>query len=216
MNLFITGTSTGVGKTYVTALLARSLTSRNEQVFPCKPICCGDRQDAILLRDASGRTDLNLDDVNPCWLKTPVSPLAASLLENVTVSVPALVDHVLSRRRPPMHLLVEGVGGWEVPITRDESVATLAAALGFPVVVVVDNRLGALNHTILTVKAIQAAGLPFAGLVLNQTSAQRDAASISNRHVLETLLGLPVLAEFLFEADEIELDEWDRIIATGA
>lgn len=212
MKLFITGTDTGVGKTYVTALIARTLTARGERVLPLKPICCGDRQDATDLQTAAGRPDLPLDEINPCWLKASAAPLAAALLENVTLSVQALASHVLAREDEAPHLLVEGVGGWEVPITATETVADLASALGFPVLVVVDNKLGALNHTLLTVRRIEAAGLPLAGLVLNHTRLQRDAASISNRHLLETILGLPILAEVMFDADEIELEDWDAAI----
>lgn len=213
MKLFITGTDTGVGKTYVTALIARTLAARGERVLPLKPICCGDRQDAKDLQTAAGRPDLTLDEINPCWLKASAAPLAAALLENVTLSVQALASQVLARKDEAPHLLVEGVGGWEVPITTMETVADLASALGFPVLVVVDNKLGALNHTLLTVRRIEAAGLPLAGLVLNHTRLQRDAASISNRHLLETILGLPILAEVMFDADEIELDDWDAAIA---
>ena len=209
MNLFITGTDTGVGKTYVTVLLTRWLAGHGERVIPIKPICCGDRQDAILLQEACNQPGLSLDEINPCWLKTPAAPLAAALLENVSISVPALVDHVLARAMPSTHVLVEGVGGWEVPITATESVASLATALKFPVAVVVDNKLGALNHTLLTVKRIESAGLRLAGLILNHTKPQRDAASISNRHLLETILGFPILAELLFDADSIELEGWD-------
>lgn len=210
MNLFITGTDTGVGKTFVTALLTRALAARGEPVLALKPVCCGDRQDAELLRQASGRGDLSLDDINPCWLKTPAAPLTAALIECVTLSVPALAAQVRRHVHPERHLLVEGVGGWEVPLTPAESVASLAAELGFPVLVVVDNKLGALNHTLLTVRRIEAAGLPLAGLVLNHTRPMRDAASVSNRHILESILGLPVLADLLFEADAIDLEGWDR------
>lgn len=216
MNLFLTGTDTGVGKTYVASLITRSFASRGERILPLKPVCCGDREDAELLLQASGRTDLTLDDINPCWLKTPAAPLVAALIENVQLSVPALAAQVLARREPGTHLLVEGVGGWAVPITPAESVADLASALGFPVVIVVNNKLGALNHTLLTVQGIKTAGLPFAGLILNHTQPQRDAASVSNRHVLETILGLPILAEILYESDAIDPGALDRLASAEA
>jgi len=94
-------------------------------------------------------------------------------------------------------VLVEGAGGWEVPLRADVMLSDFARDLGWPVVVVVRNQLGALNHTILTVRAIQAAGLACAGLVINHPADERDPASISNRAVLEDVLDVPVLAEVM-------------------
>jgi len=213
VNLFLTGTDTGVGKTYVTCLLARAFLARGESVTPAKPICCGDRDDAARLLQAAQFPDLTLDDVNPQCLQAPAAPLAAATIENRSLSIRELVEHVRGLQGRADHLLVEGVGGWEVPITETEAVSDLAKALGYPVVVVVDNKLGALNHTILTVRSIQSAGLPLAGLLLNHPREERDSASISNRIVLETFLEAPVLAEVLYDEDELDLTGWDERVA---
>jgi dethiobiotin synthetase len=92
-------------------------------------------------------------------------------------------------------LIVEGAGGWLVPIARNYFVADLAAETGLPVAVVVANRLGALNHTLLTVESIRARGLECAGLILNHPSAEEDVATATNRGVLEEFAGVPVLFE---------------------
>ena len=102
-------------------------------------------------------------------------------------------------------VLAEGVGGWKVPCTADKTMADLAVELGWPVIVVVDNRLGALNHTLLTLESIASHGLSCAGLILNQPEEERDAASISNTAVLSQLVEAPILAEIMHDQDEIEL-----------
>jgi dethiobiotin synthetase len=101
-------------------------------------------------------------------------------------------------------VLIEGAGGWEVPLTASETLADFAQSLGLPVVLVVNNRLGALNHTILTVRNIQARGLRCAGVILNHVGEERDAASISNRMVLERFLEVPILAEVMHGETEMD------------
>lgn len=204
MKWFITGTDTDAGKTYVARLLVAALAERGSRVAPYKPVSCGDRVDAQLLLAASGRTDLSLDDVNPLWLKPALSPFAAGLIENRKVELAPLIQHARHLEGLGDHLIVEGAGGWEVPMTATETVADLAVQLGYPVIVVVDNKLGALNHTILTVRSIRSRGLTCAGLVLNHVRPERDAASISNRMVLESVLQIPVLAEILHDATELD------------
>ncbi|MEM7011153.1 MAG: dethiobiotin synthase [Verrucomicrobiota bacterium] len=207
MNYFVTGTDTGVGKTYVTCLILKALREAGKSVIGYKPVCCGDRGDAIALYEASDRDDLTIDDVNPLWLQSPAAPLAASMIENREVDFESLVEHGRELAAKADCLIVEGAGGWEVPLTGERSMADLAAAFGYDVIVAIDNKLGALNHTILTVKQIAARNMKCAGLILNQVAEERDAASISNRVVLEQVLDTPVIAELLHDADEIEVSE---------
>jgi dethiobiotin synthetase len=205
MNLFITGTDTDVGKTYVTTLLVRALASRGDRVMPFKPIACGTREDALQLLEASGREDITVDDVNPVWFKSRAAPFAASMIEGGTIDVQALAAQAKRLAQQNDHLIVEGAGGWEVPVTADQAMSDFAALLGYPVLIVVNNKLGALNHTILTVRQVEAFDLKVAGLVLNHVQAERDAASISNRTVLEQFLACPILAELHFEEETIDL-----------
>jgi dethiobiotin synthetase len=200
---FITGTDTDAGKTYVTCLLLESLRRAGRVVAGYKPFVCGQRTDAHQLLDSSS-LGLTLEEVNPVWLKSSAAPYAAGLLENKPVSIEvarAGFHHLAARFED---VLIEGAGGWEVPLTASETLADFAQSLGLPVVLVVYNRLGALNHTILTVRNIQARGLRCAGVILNHVSEERDAASISNRMVLERFLEVPILAEVMHGETEMD------------
>jgi dethiobiotin synthetase len=200
---FITGTDTDAGKTYVTCLLLESLRRAGRGVAGYKPFVCGQRTDAHQLLDSSS-PGVTLEEVNPVWLKSSAAPYAAGLLENKPVSIDvarAGFHHLAARFED---VLIEGAGGWEVPLTASETLADFAQSLGLPVVLVVNNRLGALNHTILTVRNIQARGLRCAGVILNHVSEERDAASISNRMVLERFLEVPILAEVMHGETEMD------------
>ncbi len=193
--LFITGTDTGVGKTHFSALLLRALRATGVDAVGMKPFCCGDRTDAELLHAASGEAaDMAL--VNPVWLRVPAAPYTASLVENRILDVATAQDALVTLRNRHSFVVVEGVGGWRVPLTDQVCMSDFAVELGFPVVVVAANRLGALNHVQLTVDAIIARGLRCAGVVLNEPiPAEPDPASVTNRGVLEQLLRVPVLGE---------------------
>ena len=203
MNYFITGTDTGVGKTFFTTLLIRALRRAGLDTVGMKPVCCGDREDAELLRAAAGNT-LDLDEVNPVWFSAPVAPYAAANIEKRAVDLAAIRARFTALRNAHRSLLVEGVGGWMVPIAPNYFVSDLAAEFGLPVLVVVRNRLGALNHSLLTIRAVQAAGLNCAGIVLNNADGPAaDTATASNRAMIEELADAPILFEI--ERDQREL-----------
>ena len=217
MHAFITGTDTGVGKTFATVLLLRHLRASGTDCVGFKPICCGSRDDAEKLFDASGgdATGLTLNEVNPVWLRTPAAPYTAAMIEGRTIDLGAVRETFARlRERHRGGVLVEGVGGWLAPITRDYAVADLAVELALPVIVVVKNRLGALNHAALTVRDVQRLGLRCAGLIFNdgsgaspvvsapftgepeaeaETVAAEAIARASNPGVCEEILGVPIL-----------------------
>ncbi len=204
MDFFVTGTDTGVGKTYVTALLLRALASMGGKVAGYKPVVCGDRRDVAVLHDASS-VEVTADEINPLWLMTPASPAAAAVIENRILdrSVLCAGYHALENRCD--HVLVEGAGGWEVPLGPDgATMADLAEDLALPVIVVVDNRLGALNHTLLTVAAIRDRKMECRGIILNHTGDERDVASVSNRQILESYSEVPILLEILHGEDALD------------
>ena len=195
LSYFLTGTDTNVGKTYVASMLVRALRAKGLDCVGMKPICCGGREDAEAIHAASDGA-ISLNDVNPVWLRTPVAPYTAAMIENRAIDL-ALVRETFARLRAAhASLIVEGVGGWLVPIARDFFISDLAAEFALPVAVVVANKLGALNHALLTIEAIRARGLECAGVIFNHaTSALEDVAAITNRGMLEDILGVPILHE---------------------
>jgi dethiobiotin synthetase len=211
-SFFVTGTSTGVGKTQFCCLLLAALRASGLSATGFKPLCCGDRDDVRRLMEAGQETSLGADDLNPLWFKASAAPLAAARIENREFSLEGLQQAYEKLQRQFDCVVTEGIGGWEVPLTATETVADLAALIAAPVIVVVDNRLGALNHTILTVNAIQQRGLACAGLILNQCEDERDSASISNRVILEEILSVPVLAEILYDQSELDPDFINQIL----
>ncbi len=200
---FITGTDTDAGKTYVTCLLLEALKRNGKTVAGFKPFVCGARDDAIHLANASSE-GLTVEEVNPVWFKVPAAPYAAALMENRRFELNEVIARFQEIAQRHDHVLVEGAGGWEVPLNEFSTMADFAQRLALPVIVVVNNKLGCLNHTLLTVRNIQARGLTCAGILLNYVQEERDAASISNRMVLEHFLDVPVLAEIMHGETEIE------------
>lgn len=190
---FITGTDTGVGKTFVSTLMIRSLRAQGADAVGMKPICCGDREDAELLH-AACESAIPLEDVNPVWLRTPASPLAASIAEGCGIDTDVILETFLRLRREHGSVIVEGAGGWLVPIRRDFLMSDLAAAMALPVVVVIANRIGAINHALLTIRSIPLSGLVCAGVVLNDPSHNSAAATAVNLPILETILDVPILS----------------------
>lgn len=205
MHLFLTGTDTDAGKTYVTCLLLEALKKSGRRAVGFKPFCCGGREDSVLLHRASAE-GVTLEEVNPVWLRTPASPYAAALIENRLLDLERVAEAFHELTHSYDDVLVEGVGGWEVPLAPQYTSADFAQSLGLPVVVVVNNKLGALNHTILTVKNIQSRSVPCRGLVLNHVRDVRDPVSIPHKMILEDMLEVPVLGEVMHgETDGAEL-----------
>lgn len=197
--VFITGTDTGVGKTRVGAALAHLLTGRGLRVRPRKPVESGCPtgpggllpQDASVLREAASGAE-PLERICPYRLRAPLSPERAAEVEGVTLDLGRLHAACLADVRDDDFLLVEGAGGFYSPLARGALNADLAGGLGLPVLVVAADRLGTLNHTLLTVEAVRMRGLPLAGLVLNQPAPQPDP-KMDNAEDLERWLQMPVL-----------------------
>jgi dethiobiotin synthetase len=157
-----------------------------------KPICCGDRRDAELLL-AAGGDGLTIDDVNPVWLKTPAAPIVGSLREKVTIDIDHILEVFYSLQSRVEHVIVEGAGGWMVPIRRNYFVSDLAAVMKLPVLAVAYNRLGCLNHTLLTVQSVLGHGLRCVGAVLNNVQETDDIAALTNGDILREILDVPLL-----------------------
>jgi len=194
MNYFVTGTDTDCGKTYVTALLVRAARTARVDAVGAKPFCCGPRTDVEILAQASDHVD-TLNAINPVWLKTPAAPRACEMLGEPAADVPRALTAVRDLAARHAQVFCEGAGGWLVPVAKDCTVADFAADLGWPVIVVVRNKLGALNHTLLTLESVRRRGLPLAGIILNDVDGRTDEASGTNRAILEESCACPILAE---------------------
>lgn len=204
MNYFITGTDTDCGKTFVTSLLVRTARAGGADVVGAKPICCGPRDDVQNLWAANGGVE-PMDALNPIWLQTPAAPRACELLGERPPDyeiVPGAMRALASRHE---HLLCEGAGGWLVPLRAGYTIADLATALGWPVLLVVGNKLGALNHALLTVEAIRSSGLELAGVILNDIAPPEGPAARTNREVLEEALGQPIAGHVGYGAADFSL-----------
>lgn len=172
--LFVTGTDTGVGKTLVSAALLHALAAHYPRVVGMKPVAAGgdwidgtfSNEDVRALRGASTvRVDPALD--NPVLLPDPVSPHIAAQRAGVQITVAQLMQAYQALCGQADAVVVEGAGGFLVPLSESEDGADLARALNVPVVLVVGLRLGCLNHALLTAQAVCSSGLTLAGWVAN-------------------------------------------------
>ena len=224
--LFITGTDTGVGKTYVTALIARNLRLRGLRVGVYKPAASGCRQegdtlvsdDALALWEAAGRPG-ELAEVCPQCFAAPLAPHLAALAEGRQLDQNLLrcgLDVWLARSDL---VLVEGAGGLMSPLGEEEYVADLAAEFGLPLVVVARNALGTINHTLQTLIAAADFGdcMPVSGIVLNHPAVTGDDPSvITNRRELESRSVPPVLAEVRHGAAAFDAEvDWGKLGSGG-
>ncbi len=183
--VFITGTDTDVGKTWVAVRLVELMRSRGINAVGMKPIECGSYDDSEALQKASADAGVTLEQVNPIHLDEPVAPAAVSTPVDICIS--ELKDAFTRLSEEVDFVVVEGAGGWLVPIDREKTVADLAVEFGLPVVVVAANRLGCLNHTLLTVGAIQSSGLDCLGVFLN-LFGEEDLSQRTNADLLSQRL----------------------------
>lgn len=202
-NIFITGTDTDVGKTYVTCALLRDLRRRGHKACGYKPVACGDRSDARAMRAASD-SSLSLERINPLYLRTAAAPSIAAQFENKSIEMLQLISGYKELLNDFNPILVEGAGGWEVPLNDSLCFSDFAQELQLPIVLVVNNKIGAVNHTLLTLAAIKTRGLNCAGIILNHINLEWDTASLTNRRLIEQFSQVPVLAELIHGEDEID------------
>ena len=203
MNYLVTGTDTGVGKTFVTTGLTRFARALGIDCIGMKPICTGDNRDVLeIVAACNGAEPEYL--LNPIWYRTPVAPYTAALIENRFIDLSAIGSafETLSKRHSP--ILVEGAGGIAVPIQANYDFRDLAKDLKLAVIVVAANRLGVLNHTRLTVEAIHAAHLHCSLVLLNSAIGENDVSRPTNLSVLEDVLDVPIIA---VERDQNEFGE---------
>ena len=176
---FITGTDTEIGKTYSTCALLHAARAQGLTALGMKPVAAGAEmvggerlnEDVAALR-AAGSFDPGLELLNPWCLASPIAPHIAAAEEGVRIAPGPIIDALRTLRERADVVLVEGVGGFRVPLADDYDSADLATELALPVVLVVGLRLGCINHALLTVEAIERRGLKLAGWIGNRIDPQ--------------------------------------------
>ena len=214
--LFIAGADTGVGKTYVAALIARALAAEGRTVGVYKPVASGCEwragllvsDDAVALWEAAGKP-ADLEHVCPKRFALPVAPHLAARAEGKRIDADLLRSGLEYWRERAEVVIIEGVGGLMSPVGEEEYVADLVADFRYPLVVVARNALGVINQTLQTliVAATFREGLPVAGIVLSaarQAESPADPSIDSNRDELARRAVPPVLAEAAWQATEFD------------
>ncbi|MFC1500919.1 dethiobiotin synthase [Elusimicrobiota bacterium] len=197
--IFITGTDTEIGKTYIACSLAKAIKHILPNVGVMKPIATGNRSDIIKLKNASN-INQNLDIINPVHLKHPLSPLVSAKLSKKSINLKKIMKAFDLLQKTYKFNVVEGIGGIFVPIAKDYFVFDLIKRFELPVIIVASPSLGTINHTLLTVNKLRQEKIKIAGIVLSglkEKSKKRFnpyfLAEKTNPEILRKLTGLPVL-----------------------
>lgn len=174
--LFVTGTDTEIGKTYVSSLLIKTIAEQNIKVVGMKPVASGaikvdgvlKNEDALALINASN-VNAEYENINPYVFEPAISPHIAAEQAGVEINLNKIKKHFEQLKNIADVIVVEGVGGWHAPLSSHThtTVADLAGTLKLPVILVVGLRLGCLNHALLTAQAIRQSGLQLAGWIAN-------------------------------------------------
>ena len=218
--VFVTGTDTGIGKTWVSVGLLHGLRRQGLRAAGMKPVASGcDRAadgswvnaDALALRAASSG-DPPYDAINPYALADPIAPEFAAERQGVAIELAVIRDGYRRLAASADWVVVEGVGGWRVPLSSVLTTAELVAALDLPVVLVVGLRLGCINHALLTAEALAADGVHCAGWVANRVDALYNTTA-ETLATLSARLAMPLLGEI---PQDVDRDDpcWDRLAGT--
>lgn len=209
---FITGTDTGIGKTMVAAAIVRSLAVRGVRVAGMKPVASGCRQTAAGPRNedaeqliAAASVQLDYDLINPYAFEPAIAPHLAAVELGVTIELETILDCYERIASQVSSVIVEGVGGWRVPLGRVITTEHMAKALNLPVILVVGVRLGCLNHALLSAGAINGSGLKLAGWVANQVDPEIERLQ-ENIETLKQRIEAPLLGQVPF-LDPPKLDQ---------
>jgi dethiobiotin synthetase len=206
--LMIVGTDTGVGKTTLCELLLADAVARSASVGIYKPVCTGSDlneqggeiwSDVERLYRASGER-YRREEICPQRFHAPLAPPVAAAIEGQRVDSALLTSGLDRWRQSVDTLIVEGVGGLLCPVTEQLTIADLARHWNTPIVVVAANRLGTINHTLLTLEVAERRGLLVAGWVLNHLQADDGASAISNAREIRQRTSVPFLGEIPFQA----------------
>jgi len=184
--IFVTGTDTGVGKTVFTTLLLHHLRIAGRHTLAIKPFCSGGRADVRLLR-AMQDGELTENEINPFYFHEPVAPLVSARQHRRAISLAEVVRKIKKIAAQCECLLIEGSGGLLVPLGENFLVSDLIKQLKCQVVVVSRNRLGTINHTLLTVSVLRQLNVNKIAIALMETG-KKDASTKTNGRILSELL----------------------------
>lgn len=197
---FITGTNTEVGKTWCSLGLMACLQQKGKTVVAMKPVASGCERtplglrndDALRLQELAS-IELPYEKVNPYAFEPAIAPHIAAAQAGNTIELRHIVEQFRAIRNKADITVVEGVGGWQVPLNDNETVADLANAIGLPVILVVGLRLGCINHALLTAESIRASGCELKGWIANHVdplmAVQQDNITAIRQRINTPLLG---------------------------
>ncbi len=198
ISIFIAGTDTGVGKTVVAGALAAALRLKGHRVGVMKPVACGSWQDSHFLRRCAGVED-SLELITPIYLKQPLAPNVAARLEKKKINLSAIFKAHAKLRKKYDLLIIEACGGLLVPLTNNFFVIDLIPKLKSQCILVSRSGLGAINHTLLSLEALQKRNIKPAGIVFNRLSAgPLTEAEKTNPKVINDIAGVKSLGMFPF------------------
>jgi len=195
--IFVTGTDTDVGKTFVSSGLAAVLKEKKIDVGVFKPLISGiaredPASDTSLLKQLS-ETSLSYEEITPFTFKKPLAPYMAAKLEGKSVRIEQVIRHWENIKGKHEFFIVEGAGGISVPLGEDFLASDLIKALELPIVIVARPNLGTFNHIFLTVQYAKSLGLAIAGVVINGKNEHSDIAEKTNPELIEKFCGVPIL-----------------------
>ncbi|HZH60421.1 MAG TPA: dethiobiotin synthase [Metabacillus sp.] len=194
---FVTGTDTGVGKTFITSGIAAVLKEKQMDIGVYKPLLSGisrehPESDTSLLLEAS-QSSLTYKDITPFEFKEPLAPYVAGKLEGKSIYLKDVLNHWDGIKERHQYFLVEGAGGISVPLGPDFLVSDLIIALSLPTIIIARPNLGTINQTFLTVKYARSLGIEIAGIIINGKNKGFDLAEQTNPDVIEKQCGVPIL-----------------------
>ena len=218
---FITGTDTGVGKTFVASGLLQAFKSLGMSACPMKPVETGCKtkkeklvpEDTLRLIRASG-VDEPLDIINPFRLKHPLAPSVAAELEGITIKKNRIISAYRSLSKKYDVTLVEGAGGIMVPLYKKYLFLDLIKDLDLPLIIVARPGLGTINHTLLTIEIAKKKGIKVLGVIINHTTIiKKGLAEKTNPQVIEKLGKVPVPGIVQYSKSKASSNDIFRIIA---
>ena len=201
-NYFITATDTDAGKTIVTAGLLAAANKAGKRTIGLKPVAAGcedtpeglRNSDAVLLQETAS-VKLSYDQVNPIAFEPAIAPHIAAMREGRMMSGERIAAYCRGAMMQPADLvLVEGAGGWRVPLSYRETMAQIPKSLQVPVILVVGMKLGCINHALMSAESISRDDIPLAGWIANRVDADMECYE-ENRDTIANMLRAPLLAE---------------------